>query len=284
MKRINILLFILLMMSMPSMATKRALVIGIGAYPAAGGWKAINGDKDVPVVKSMLQANGFAAKDITTLLNEQATCKRITTEFQRLIAASAQGDFVYIHFSGHGQQITDVHGDEEDGLDEAWIPYDAQLTYQKGKYEGQNHLLDDQLNKFLTELRKKVGKQGKIIVVADACHSGGSTRAVEEDTTWVARGSMDTFIIPGTPKAYNPNNQSRIDWVQISACKSHQTNFEYKGTGSLTYALSQLKGELSTLTCQQLLKKIGSTIRSIIPYTQSPQLDCADEMKETKFF
>ena len=39
----------------------------------------------------------------------------------------------------------DDNGDEEDGLDEALIPYDAQFWYAPGEYEGQNHLRDDEL-------------------------------------------------------------------------------------------------------------------------------------------
>lgn len=287
MKRNITLLVLALCFIVPSMhATKRALVIGVGAYPESTGWKAINGDKDIPVVTAMLNDNGFQSQDIVTLKNEQATCARITSEMKSLVAKCNTGDFVFIHFSGHGQQITDLDGDEDDGLDEAWVPYDACLTYQKGKYEGQNHLLDDQLNVWLSEMRRKVGDNGKIVVVADACHSGGSTRAVgdEEEQGWVARGTSDTFIIPGSHTAYNGASQQAGDWVLISACKSNETNYEYKGTGSLTYALSQLKGDLTNLTNKQIRIKAKGIICQIIPFNQNPQIDCPDTRKDVTFF
>lgn len=286
MKKLFVLTLATMLLCVPVAATRRALVIGIGAYPAGSGWKAINGDKDVPVVTSMLLKNGFSANNITTLKNEQATYARIYQEIQNLAKVAQPKDFIYIHFSGHGQQITDVHGDEEDGLDEAWIPYDAGFAYQKGKYEGQNHLLDDQLCMWLNQIRDKVGDDGKIIVVADACHSGGSTRAIndEEEEEWVARGTQDAFIIPNPTTVNLPFSAQMVRWVLISACKSYQTNFEYKGTGSLTYALNALNGEFSSLTCKQIIKKVGSTIREIIPYTQSPQMDCPMEQSEEMFF
>lgn len=265
-------------------AGKYALVIGIGPYPVEGGWNQINGDKDIPAVLDLLQTNGFQAKDITTLKNEKATCAAIQAEFYKLINKVNKGDVVYVHFSGHGQQITDVHGDEEDGYDEAWIPYDAGRTFKKGVYEGQNHILDDQLNLWLTSIRGKIGDEGKIVVVADACHSGEMTRGITDTTSVVVRGSSDIFKIPGDFPEYTIGNQNLIQWVQISACKSYQCNFEYKGMGSLTYALCQQKGQLTTLSNAALLNRIKGTIKEVVPFTQSPTMDVPATSKEAKVF
>ncbi|WP_343426569.1 hypothetical protein [Candidatus Amarolinea dominans] len=35
------------------------------------------------------------------------------------------GDTVFIQYSGHGSQMRDVHGDEEDGMDETILPHDT---------------------------------------------------------------------------------------------------------------------------------------------------------------
>lgn len=51
---------------------------------------------------------------VTTLVNQQATKAGIIGAFKRMAASCKQGDVVYIHYSGHGQQITDVHNDETD--------------------------------------------------------------------------------------------------------------------------------------------------------------------------
>ena len=266
-----------------SHATKRALVIGIGNYPEASGWAKINGDKDLPIVRDMLLANGFQSKDIVELKNESATADAIRKALDALVSKAAKGDVIYIHFSGHGQQITDLHGDEEDGFDEAWIPIDAQFSYAKGKYEGENHIVDDQLNQWLSQLRSKVGATGKITVVADACHSGGGSRGDEDETEYVVRGTSDAFVIPGNTKPFS-GEVGTIDWIFISACKSYQCNYEYKGTGSLTYALGQQKANLSSTPAQQIQRSIRSTIASIIPFTQTPVLEASVEGTQQSLF
>jgi len=266
-----------------SHATKRALVIGIGNYPEASGWAKINGDKDLPIVRDMLLANGFQSKDIVELKNESATADAIRKALDALVGKAAKGDVIYIHFSGHGQQITDLHGDEEDGFDEAWIPIDAQFSYAKGKYEGENHIVDDQLNQWLSQLRSKVGATGKITVVADACHSGGGSRGDEDESEYVVRGTSDAFVIPGNTKPFS-GEVGTIDWIFISACKSYQCNYEYKGTGSLTYALGQQKANLSSTPAQQIQRSIRSTIANIIPFTQTPVLEASVEGIQQSLF
>lgn len=85
--------------------------IGLGQQQDKA-WNKINGDKDVPIVQGMLKSAGF--KSVTTLVNQQATKAGIIGAFKRMAASCKQGDVVYIHYSGHGQQMTDVHNDETD--------------------------------------------------------------------------------------------------------------------------------------------------------------------------
>ena len=217
-----------------SAQTKRALVIGIGEQEDKS-WKKINGDKDVAYVKVMLERAGY--KDINTLVNNQATKAGIVTAFKSLTAKCTIGDTVYIHFSGHGQQVTDMNGDEKDGWDEAWIPYDAYLKYDEKRYKGEKHLIDDELNSMLTSIRNKIGNSGEMLVVVDACHSGSSTRGKEDKDSVVTRGTWNDFIIPGRKMAKSAKAPER--WLTLSACKDFQLNKEKKKpqVGKLTYAL-----------------------------------------------
>ena len=57
-------------------------------------------------------------KSVMTLVNRKAMKAGIVGAFKRMTASCKHGDVVYIHYSGHGQQMKDVHNDEEDGLDE----------------------------------------------------------------------------------------------------------------------------------------------------------------------
>lgn len=224
--------------------TRRALVIGIGQQEDKA-WNKINGDKDIPYVEEMLRNARFKAGHIRKLVNQQATKSAIVDAFGKLAAQSKRGDIVYVHFSGHGQQMRDVHNDEKDGLDECWIPYDA---YRKPceKDRGEKHLTDDEVNHYLNAIRDKVGDTGKILVVIDACHSGDGTRGEEDE---VVRGVEDIFeaiksYLWGPPKdkekVVNPNAQENEErWITLSACKSEQVNIEMKSpsVGKLTYAI-----------------------------------------------
>ena len=237
-----------------SAQTKRALVIGIGEQEDKS-WAKINGDKDVPLVQQMLQKVGYT--DIRTLVNKQATKAGIVTAFKKLTSQCAVGDIVYIHFSGHGQQVTDVNGDEgkEDGWDEAWIPYDAYLKYDAKRYKGEQHLIDDELNTLLTAIRNKIGNSGKLLVVVDACHSGDSSRGNDIDET--VRGVKDEFIIPVKKRGTAQKSPER--WLTLSACKDYQLNQEMKNpkVGKLTYALYTLseKGGVTMEGVQMFMQR-----------------------------
>ena len=237
-----------------SAQTKRALVIGIGEQVDKS-WAKINGDKDVPLVQQMLQKVGYT--DIRALVNKQATKAGIISAFKKLAVQCAAGDIVYIHFSGHGQQVTDVNGDEgkEDGWDEAWIPYDAYLKYDAKRYKGEKHLIDDELNTLLTAIRNKIGDSGKLLVVVDACHSGDSSRGNDIDET--VRGVKDEFIIPVKRRGTAQKAPER--WLTLSACKDYQLNQEMKNpkAGKLTYALYILseKGGVTMEAVQMFMQR-----------------------------
>lgn len=217
--------------------TKRALIIGLGKQEDPA-WNKINGDKDVSYVLKMLNAANY--KQIITCVNEEATKAGIISAFETLTQSCQQNDIVYIHFSGHGQQIRDCSKDEEDALDECWIPYDAYRKWND-TYNGEKHLVDDEVNVLLTNIRDRIGDKGKMLVVIDACHSGSATRGPKE----VVRGVSDVFVVqntsgtssPSTPTADICPNEER--WITLSACKSNQVNTEMKNpvVGKLTYAI-----------------------------------------------
>ena len=292
----RIITYILLSLSLSVTAqTKRALVIGLGEQQDKA-WNKINGDKDVPFVQVMLKNAGF--KSVTTLVNRQATKTGIVGAFKRMTASCKHGDVVYIHYSGHGQQMTDVHNDERDGLDECWIPYDA---YRKASatYHGEKHLTDDELNVYLNAIRHKIGEKGKLLVVIDACHSGDGTRGNDDE---VGRGVEDTLIVDslnarglyevfemvrsllmgdnGKQKFINDKAKPLPErWITISACKSNQVNFEMKKptVGKLTYALwTELKNS-NKVSNGEFMKRIRKFVnRNTSSRPQQPEMTGED--------
>lgn len=265
-----ILYFILFQLALQSQ-TRRALVIGLGQQEDKA-WGKINGDKDVLYVDKILMDAKFKAGNIRKLVNQQATKKAIVNAFKLLMAQSRRGDVIYVHYSGHGQQMKDVHNDEKDGLDECWIPYDA---YRKPCKEdrGEKHLTDDEVNYYLNAIRNKIGDVGKMLVVIDACHSGDATRGSDDE---VVRGVEDIFeaiksFIWGKPsekgkeKVVNPKaKENKERWITISACRSDQVNIEMKNpvVGKLTYALYKKIKEASKDDNDEFFRKIRMFVNS----------------------
>ena len=149
---ITIIIVLLTVSVAVSAQTRRAIVVGIGEQEDMA-WGKINGDKDVPFVEEMLKNAGFKTGNVKKLVNQQATKAAIVDAFKLLASQSERGDIVYIHFSGHGQQMKDVHNDEKDGLDECWIPYDAYRNPCE-KDGGEKHLTDDEVNGYLNATAK----------------------------------------------------------------------------------------------------------------------------------
>lgn len=277
-------LFIILLLASISMTAQNryALLIGIGDYPQDSGWNKIHGDNDVSIIKTLLLQQGFVEDNIMVLKNAEATKSGILSAMDQLRGKAQTGDVVYIQFSGHGQQVTDLNGDEEDHFDEAWIPYDAKKKYVAGEYEGQNHILDDELNKYLNGLRSKVGIRGKIVLVADACHSGSGSRGLGDDEEVYVRGTDEKFIIPGGG-ANIVRKEEPVYWLYVGACKPYQTNYEYKTAdgvfyGSLSYVIASGNSNLVTSDYRDV---INQWRKALVEITRYPQ-DMDDEGRPSR--
>ena len=263
-----------------------ALIIAISSYPEGSGWRNINCSKDVELISSTLLANGFQKENITILEDSRATKINIVSALCAMEKNCRPGDSVFIHFSCHGQQITDINGDEDDGLDEALIPYDAAKTTDRG-YLGENHLTDDELNFLLSRIRSRIGNDGVILVLSDACHSGNNTRD-DEDLQQGLRGTKDIFEVTSKAKSrlrtilkkhslergdglsasYSKASNKAvgsIDWVPVSACSPDKSNYEVIGDGfrcgRLSYAFSRCfhKG----MTVSELVSALQEQYRAI---------------------
>lgn len=234
-------------------ATNRALLVGIGQYhQMKTGWTKIHGDKDVELLQPLLAKRGFT--DIVSLTNQNATKQAIVTSLKDLSSRSKAGDKIYFHFSGHGQPVRDDNGDELNSgkkYDESIIPYDACRDNLKlnGKYEGQYHLIDDELAPLLNDIKEKIGDKGELFVVVDACYSKGIQKdevtEIDPDVLRYSRGTDQPFV-PKPGSVYLKNIPKPKDYIKtgnmtvVTACQSDESNYEYKldsrtRYGSLSY-------------------------------------------------
>ena len=242
MKRVVLVAFMFYMLFPCAAQVNRALLVGIEDYPSGSGWNKIHAHNDLDIVKNTLCSNGFLQRNIIELRDEKATLSGIRDAFHVLTRAANKGDNVVVFFSCHGQRITDLNGDDPDGLDEALIPFDALMEYGSNGYKGEHHFIDDEINSLLHIIKNKITDKGHLLLLLDACHSGDGDRDVyPEDVQDYYRGIDKDFIIPvvnrATPGAPTiPDRQ----WTSISACKDYQTNYEIsidgKFYGRLAYA------------------------------------------------
>lgn len=251
----RLLLLVLIMLISIKMypVTYRALLFGLGTQEDSS-WAKIHGDNDLYYVRQMLDNAGFT--DIVQLKNEQATKQGMVRAFMELSNRCNKGDVIYIHYSGHGQLMSDIDGDEAlrtdasySLWDESWIPYDAYMYYGD-KDHGEKHLCDDEVDFYLNTIRDRIGKKGQLIVIIDACHSGDATFGQENEPI---RGIDVKFNIPK-----NNDITSTIikeeRWLTISACKPYQLCTELKDMqiGKLTYALYSLGKRIFTMSNEDL--------------------------------
>lgn len=279
--------------------TNHALVVTIGEYPLDSGWESIHSNNDKQYILEILSREHFLEENITTLSDSRATKRNVTEAFRNLVRNVEKGDAVFVHFSCHGQQMMDDNGDEPDGWDESLVLYDAKKVYISKKYEGENHLRDDELGIWINELRKKSGDNGRVTVVLDACHSGTANRGEDEfirDYKEYVRGTTAYFA----PKEYVPiagrnqhlslllkKEKGLAEAVVISACLPEENNYEYYDRQRSLYV-----GKLTFVLHQQVLQKkvprtVGEVSQSLLrgmfrlPYVnlrlQHPYVECSDE-------
>ena len=272
---------------------KLALIVAIGEYTAASKIKPIASVNDIKYIKTALSRNGFSEKNIDTLINSKATKAAILNSLTQLSEKAKKNDIIVIHFSCHGQQIRDQKTieqgkDEDDGYDEAFLPFDAMAKYNPTGYKGENHLRDDDLYPKLLDIRQKIGSGGSMLVLLDACHSGTGTRS---ESFAVTRGEPVPFYNPENPLDsvinlsaaeamqgyFETLTDSISNMVVISASSPHQENKQViinnEELGSLSYSFYKALNEMQAGNTYELLfEKIRASIQSFIP-EQMPMIE-----------
>lgn len=152
--------------------TVKALLVGINKYPnpKAELKGCVN---DVKRMNSLLTETYGVPDANVRELTDSAAIKQAIVDGLAWLGQREAGEEKPVrlfHFSGHGVQVPDaVGGDEEDGTDEALAPYD----YTWDNYN--SFLLDDELH----ELYANIGADTHLVVVMDCCHSGTNQRDLE---------------------------------------------------------------------------------------------------------
>jgi hypothetical protein len=175
-------------------ATGLSLNIGLNGVSGAayGGW-------DGPLAACEFDANDMTALAKqqgfrpTTLLTKKATRAAVLAEMRKAAKLLVAGDLFFLSYSGHGGQVPDVNGDEDDKKDETWCLYDGQL-------------IDDELYAELGKFKAGV----RILVLSDSCHSGTVTR--------------EAILPPATIPTQRPKNMPEA--VAMRTYREHQAFYD----------------------------------------------------------
>jgi hypothetical protein len=156
------------------------------------------------------------------------------------------------------------------------------MHYSPKKYEGENHLRDDEIDAYLLPVRRKLGETGNLIVSLDACHSQSANRG-DNDAETVVRGTATVFSRNAGYKGRKTGENVNPPLVQakdlspitiLSACESYQTNYEYKKGneyyGSLTYALCSVWDSYNALPAYRMWSDEVKKIMREIAFLQTP--------------
>lgn len=136
-----------------------SLHIGVNKVDAGhyGGDAALTAcENDARDMAMIALEQGYSAR---MLLTENATRDNVKSAMQDAANALKSGDIFFISFAGHGTQIPDTNGDEDDSLDETWCLYDGML-------------IDDEIKGLWASFDKGV----RVIFISDSCHSGTASR------------------------------------------------------------------------------------------------------------
>lgn len=155
-----------------------ALLIGIDRYPHLKDGDLQGCVNDITALAGLLRGRfGFAPDDVTVLLDEAATRDGILAALDALAERVQHDDVVVLAFAGHGSQVTDLEGDEPDGLDETIVPHDSgRGSSPDGRPRPNRDITDDELQRVLGRIGSKTAY---ISVLFDCCHSGTGMRDVD---------------------------------------------------------------------------------------------------------
>jgi hypothetical protein len=279
----------------PAARTPKALSVhlGLNAVSAAHyqGWSGelTACEFDARDMAAIAKAAGMKP---TVLLTKSATRARALAAVRSACKSLQSGDLLFLTYSGHGGQIPDVTGEEDDKLDETWCLYDGQL-------------IDDEMYAELSKFAAGV----RILVLSDSCHSGTVLRAMPPPgtATPAARSKMmppavgirvyrehkafydrlQQDLVKKSGKSSTPDpdtalaqvavsnrriaiaNACKASVILISGCQDNQTSMDGDHNGAFT---EQLLRVWNHGKYQGTYARFYAAIKANMPPTQVPNL------------
>jgi hypothetical protein len=240
----------------------RALVIGIARYrevkslPEA----VLNDARDVSAVLQSDSFCGFAASNVTLLLDDKATSAGIRNALANLASASKEDDTVVIFFSGHGARLGSGASETS-----ALVPFDCSR-----KDLNQSTIPEREFSAVLQAIKAR-----RLLVLIDACHAGGVGQLKTEQDDDVQFGfdekSLDR-LAEGTGR------------VIIASSRASETSLVLPGARNSVFTdqlVRALKGNARTMgdgliRVFEVFNFVSEQVKRTVPGRQHPIFKASD--------
>lgn len=273
-------------------AGRWGLFIGIDTYPEMTDADLDGCVRDAWHMMTLFR-DRFGVERFALLTNGKATRQNIARHMADLadrIAAARKADpdqplTVVITYAGHGRQVLDDTMEEQDGLDETWIPTDSGP-------DAAHDIRDDDLRRFYRQL---ADLDCQVVVISDSCHSGTvhraahKTRAVEHDKP--PKGPTEPLLAQRGTRDAVPEARPIPGMAFYGACHEAMQAIEHideqgNPCGRFTYALRRALAEVTPRTTYQaLFEKIALQFEQTWPSdpSQRPYFHVDPAKKSERF-
>ena len=154
----------------PGKGEVRGLVVGIDNYKNVNHLRGAVADaRDLDGAMRRM-----GVKDVTTLIDDQATRAAVLQNLDALLSRTKSGDLIIISLAGHGSREDErVKGSSPDGQDEVFllVGFDSRQAAP-----ATDKLLNHEFNHYI-KLFEDRGAQ--VVFVADTCYGGGLAREID---------------------------------------------------------------------------------------------------------
>ncbi len=263
-------------------AESRALLVGVAAYRHLDESQHLSAPRnDVVEMRDLLIKRGIKRQNITILTDPGKPAERLTASerermptrrnimaaLETLTKSSQRGDFAIVYLSGHGSfqpdQPDGPDRDEEDGLDEVFLPYDVEISSPDGRATNiTNGIIDDELGKFAAAIRDK---GVDLWFTLDSCHSGTGMRASGE----VRNKFIDPAVLGVTAERTRPANISFGD--KTTGDQTSRSAASSRGKAAFFYA-AQASEKAAELPLPLSVPRAKATWRSAFTHAMTMAL------------
>ncbi|HEY4972431.1 MAG TPA: caspase family protein, partial [Steroidobacteraceae bacterium] len=276
---------------LPGLAEQRALLVGVGKLDIPGN-DLPSIELDLDRMHEMLNLMGFDDRQIHTLQDENATSTNVIAEFNGWLKQGVQpGDRVVFYFSGHGSNIPDERGDQDDDASQVLVTHDVKRIHDSAGHASLGGVLPDFR---IAELLAAIPSRNVLFIV-DSCHSGTVTRSFNLSNH--SLGSTPVYVksynYPGMPappphavtrglattkERKEPQWDAHANYIAITAAADNQEAIGTMDGGvftlGLTDSMKRHTGEGNSPTPKQLRDDADAYIRSKVDKDQvhTPQM------------